>query len=75
MQSDDCMSTLIESITLLITFLTFVATVYAIWYAIKEYNFHCRQSQADTLHKYNERYSSDKNIKKVVEYLILKKRR
>lgn len=72
-QSDDCISKLIDAISLIITFGTLCATAFAIYYAVKEYRLHCKQSKADILHKYNERYSRDENIKKVVEYLILKK--
>ena len=72
-QSDDCISKLINATSLIIAFGTLCATIFAIFYAVKEYRLHCKQNKADVLHKYNERYSSDENIKKVIEYLISQK--
>ena len=62
-QSEDYISILKEGISLLIELLLLVATIYALSYAIKEYKLHCKHNVADTLHKYNERYSRDENIK------------
>lgn len=71
-ESSDWISNTIALLTFLTTFLTLIVTSYATYYAIKEYKSHQKQSKASVLSKYNERYSNDKNIEKVVQYLILK---
>lgn len=66
----------------IIEFLTFIATLFtsiiawaAFTYTKREYGLHLAKEQADSLSHYNERYSSDENISKVVTYFIQKMER
>ena len=63
----------------IIGILTFVATLFTLilaWaafsYTKREYSLHLAKGQSETLSHFNERYSSDKNIEKVVTYYINK---
>jgi hypothetical protein len=50
---------------------TLAITFAALYYAKKEYSLHKKQTKADTLSRYNERYSTDDNIKETVKELML----
>lgn len=54
----------------LLAFLTIIITIIALYIAKKEYSLHKKQTKADTLSKYNERYSTDDNIKETVKELM-----
>lgn len=49
---------------------TLAITFAALYYAKKEYSLHKKQTKADTLSRYNERYSTDDNIKDTVKELL-----
>lgn len=66
----------IETFTFIIELLSFIATIAtvgisynAIVYARKEYLSHKKEEKANTLAKYNERYSTNEHLVVVVEYL------
>lgn len=60
----------IEVLALLASLLTASIATAAFIYTKKEYRLHMKKEQAQALSKFNERYSSDKNIEIVVKYLI-----
>lgn len=59
----DCVSAIADVITA-------VVAVIALFYSHKEYKNHLKRSKSEILSKFNERYSNDKNIKKVVAYIL-----
>ena len=68
----DWCSFTIEVLTLLISIVMAVLAGWAFVYTKREYGLHLAKEQADTLSRYNERYSSDENIAEVVKYLLEK---
>lgn len=49
---------------------TFVSTLVAGLYAIYEYDNHKKEVQTNLLCQYNQRYSSDKNIRRVLKWML-----
>lgn len=68
----DCFSSTVDVVTCIATVAMAIIALIALVYSIMEYNSHKKREQSETLSKYNERYSNDENIKKVVTYLICK---
>lgn len=69
----ECSINICDVITCIATVVTTVIAVWAFKYTREQYNRYLEKEQSDTLSHYNERYSRDLNIKKVVKYLIDKK--
>lgn len=59
-----------EIIQLTLDALLIIITGYAFLYAMKEYKLHQKREKAETLARFNERYSNDKNIEAVVLLLM-----
>lgn len=60
----------IDFLTMFFTAVTVVVSVAALCYASKEYKLHKDVEKANTLANYNQRYSTDEYIYRVVSYLI-----
>ena len=60
----------IDFLTMFFTAVTVVVSVAALCYASKEYKLHKDVEKANTLANYNQRYSTDEYINRVVSYLI-----
>lgn len=60
---------IIELISCIFTILTVLISCYAVSYAIKEYTLHKKEERANSLARYNERYSTNEYLIKVVRYL------
>lgn len=65
----------IEVLTFLVSVVMAILAGWAFVYTKREYSLHLAKEQANTLSHYNERYSSDENISKVVTYFIQKMER
>lgn len=65
----ECCKFCIDLLTFMATAATVGVSVYAVWYAIKEYSLHKKEEEANTLARYNERYSTNEHLLTVVEYL------
>ena len=63
-------SDVIDFLTMFFTAVTVVVSVAALCYASKEYKLHKDVEKANTLANYNQRYSTDEYIYRVVSYLI-----
>lgn len=61
-----------ECISAVATVATAAVAWIALIYTMIEYHSHKEREQATTLAKYNERYATDPNIQKVVNYLLWK---
>ena len=64
------LSTILEWVTPVSTAGTFVMTIVSFWCVIKEYQRLREREKAEVLQHYNERYSSDPNIKAVIKRLM-----
>lgn len=60
---------ILELLSYLATLATVCISGYAVWYARKEYSLHKKEERANTLARYNERYSTNERLLSVVEYL------
>ena len=63
--SCECLEAIASSVTA-------VATTCGVFYAVIQYCFYKKQEKTAILLKYNERYATDQNIQKVVNYLLWK---
>ena len=63
-------SNIIELLTFLSALFTLLLAYFAFQYTKKEFRLHLEKEQSETLSHYNERYSSDENIKIVINYLL-----
>lgn len=67
----------LNSLNILIALMTAIATIFtaiisymALSYARKEYKAHKQREESEVLSSFNERYSTDDHIAKVLDYLI-----
>lgn len=67
---------ILELVMKILELLSNIAVAYiavrAFFYTKKEYEAHREREKAETLAKFNERYSNDKNIEKFIKYLMQK---
>lgn len=69
--SNDCIYELVkDTCTIIISLLTFVTAAGSVIYVAMEYKAHRKREKAETLAKYNERYSTDNNIQICLRYLL-----
>lgn len=62
----------LDSLSTIATIATAVVAYQALQFTKKEYCLHKEREKAVTLSQYNERYTTDPNIQKVVNYLLWK---
>ena len=66
----DCKGFFKENLNVIANCGTFMATCFAAFYGIKEYSIHKVEEKIKLLGEYNQRYSTDKNIKTVVSWML-----
>lgn len=66
---NEIIQTLATSVSALVAVLSLGVALIAVWYTNKEYKRAVRNKQSEVLAQYNERYSTNEQIRKVVEYM------
>lgn len=66
---NEVIETFATSTSALVASLSLVVAILAVWHAYKEYKRALKNKQSEVLAQYNERYSNDDSIRKVIEYI------
>ena len=65
-----CIGSFSDILSALVSLGTLIVAGYSAWYAQKEYNKHLEEERTKLLCEYNHRYSTDKYVECVIEWML-----